>query len=134
MSRLLLVAGTILVVVGVLAVSNPNLADPPASPPRLLRHVVLFRFKTEATPEQIRAVEQAFAALPAKIPQIREFEWGTNNSPEDHAQGYTHCFLVTFHSETDRAAYLPHPEHQKFVQVLLPILDAVHVVDYWATR
>lgn len=134
MRRLLLLAVTACFVLGVLVMSNPNLAQTPAAPPKLLRHVVLFKFKADATPEQIRTVERAFAALPSKIPQMRDFEWGTNNSPEDHAQGYTHCFLVTFHSEEDRAAYLPHPEHQKFVQLLLPILDAVHVVDYWATR
>ena len=32
-----------------------------------LRHVVLFKFKESATPANIHAVEEAFAALPAKI-------------------------------------------------------------------
>ena len=61
--------------------------------------------------------------MPQKIDAIHDYEWGTNNSPEDHAKGYTHCFLVTFKSEADRDAYLPHPAHQAFVKVLLQILD-----------
>ena len=34
--------------------------------------------------------------LPSKIDAIKDFEWGTNNSPENLAQGFTHCFFVTF--------------------------------------
>ncbi len=33
-----------------------------SSPNRVLRHVVLFSFKHDATPEQIRQVEEAFCA------------------------------------------------------------------------
>lgn len=96
-----------------------------------LRHVVMFKFKDSATPEQIQKVEEAFAALPKKIPEIIDFEWGTNNSPEGLSQGLTHCFLLTFEDEAGRAVYLPHPEHKKFGKVLRPILDKVVVVDYF---
>jgi hypothetical protein len=98
---------------------------------KLLRHVVLFSFKTGSTPEQIKAVETAFAALPQKIKQIKSFEWGTNNSPENLDQGFTHCFFVSFASEEDRAIYLPHPDHKAFGEVLKPVLDKVLVIDYW---
>jgi hypothetical protein len=109
-------------------------ADNADKPEKLLRHVVLFKFKESATQEQIDEVVKGFGELPQKIDAIHDYEWGTNNSPEDHAKGYTHCFLVTFKSEADRDAYLPHPAHQAFVKILLPILDEVHVVDYWAQR
>lgn len=98
---------------------------------KLLRHVVLFSFKTGSTPEQIKAVETAFEALPQKIKQVKAFEWGTNNSPENLNQGFTHCFFVSFASEADRSIYLPHPDHQAFVEILKPILDKVLVIDYW---
>jgi hypothetical protein len=98
---------------------------------RLLRHVVLFSFQETATPEQIRDVEEAFAALPGKISEIHDFEWGTDVSVENISRGYTHCFLVTFRSEADRDAYLPHPDHREFGKVLSPILQNVIVVDYW---
>lgn len=98
---------------------------------RLLRHVVLFKFKSTATPAQIAEVEQAFGQLPSKIKEIRSYEWGTDISPEQLSQGFTHCFLVTFASEADRDAYLPHPAHKEFVSLLKPVLEEALVVDYW---
>lgn len=101
-------------------------------PSSLLRHVVLFKFKEEATSEQIDEVVQAFAALPSKISEIYAYEAGTNNSPEGLNHGYEHCFIVTFLSEEDRAVYLDHPDHLAFVDILLPILEEPTVIDYWA--
>lgn len=99
-----------------------------------LRHVVLFSFKSTSTAADVKKVEDAFRALPAKIKEISAFEWGTNNSPENLNQGFTHCFLVSFRSEKDREVYLPHPAHKAFVDVLKPHLDKVLVVDYWAGK
>ena len=96
-----------------------------------LKHAVFFKFKDDADAAEIRKVEQAFAALPGKIDSIKAFEWGTNNSPESHDDGFTHCFMVTFDSEAGRDAYLPHPDHLAFVEVLKPVLDKVRVIDFW---
>ena len=100
-------------------------------PDKVLRHVVLFKFKEGTDPARIEASERAFAALPAKIPEVRGFEWGMNNSPEGLDKGLTHCYLITFNSEEDRTTYLPHPDHQAFVKTLDGIIDDVVVVDYW---
>jgi hypothetical protein len=54
-----------------------------------------------------------------------------NNSPENLNQGLTHCFFLSFESERDRDAYLPHPAHKEFGKLLGPYLDKVVVVDYW---
>ena len=102
------------------------------TPDSLLRHAVLFSFKEDSYPEGARAVEEAFLALPGKIPEIHDFEWGTNNSPEGLDKGFTHLFFVTFKSEAGREVYLPHPAHQAFVEVLKPHLEEVLVLDYWA--
>ena len=97
----------------------------------LLRHVVLFKFKDSTAQADIKKVEDAFSALPGKIPEIIGYEWGTNNSPEGLEKGLTHCFFLTFKSEEDRAIYLPHPDHKAFGDVLGPHLDDVLVIDYW---
>ncbi len=115
----------------IIASMAPSIAQKKAAPQKLLRHVVMFSYKEGSTPEQIKAVKDAFAALPKKIPQIKSFEWGINNSPENLAQGFTHCFFLSFASEKDRAVYLPHPDHKAFGQILRPILDKVLVFDYW---
>jgi hypothetical protein len=101
-------------------------------PQKPLQHAVFFKFKDDAARADIKKVEDAFVALPAKIDSIRAFEWGINNSPEKHDAGFTHCFLVTFDSEEGRQKYLPHPDHKAFVEVLKPVLDSVRVVDFWA--
>lgn len=97
----------------------------------VLRHVVLFKFKEDASAEKIKIVEKAFNALPSKIPQIISYEWGLNNSPEGLDKGFTHCYFLTFASEEDRAIYLPHPDHKAFGANLGDILDDVLVIDYW---
>jgi len=101
---------------------------------KVLRHVVLFKFKDAATPEDIKKVEDAFGALADKISLIKDYEWGINSSPENLNQELTHCFFVTFASDKDRDDYLVHPDHVAFVEVLKPHLDKVTVVDYWTTN
>jgi hypothetical protein len=103
---------------------NPNLGK--------LRHVVLFQFKEGTKADEIKKIEGEFRALRSKIPTVVDYEWGTNNSPEGLADGFTHCFLVTFDDEKGRAVYLPHPAHQEYVGILKPHLEKVLVIDYVA--
>lgn len=106
--------------------------EKPTTKEKLLRHVVLFKFKDEASEEDVNKLNDAFNALPKAIPVIKDFEWGINDSPEDFHQDFTHCYLLTFASEEDRdSIYTPHPQHQAFVKSLGPHLEKVFVVDYW---
>jgi Stress responsive A/B Barrel Domain len=97
-----------------------------------VRHIVVFKYKPTATPEQIQQVTDAFRGLQKKIPGIVAFEDGVNNSPENKNQGFTHIYMVTFESAAARDAYLPHPEHKKFGELLgtLGVVADVFVVDY----
>jgi len=96
-----------------------------------LRHVVLFKFKETSSEEEIQEVEEAFNALPSKISEIKDYEWGINNSPEGLNKGLTHCYFLTFDTEKDRDAYLPHPDHVAFTEIAGPHIADVLVVDYW---
>ena len=97
-----------------------------------VRHVVAFKYKADATPEQIERVNEAFRSLQDRIPGILSFEYGTNESPEGKNHGFTHLYLLTFESAAARDAYLPHPEHAAFGEMLggLDILEDVFVIDY----
>ena len=86
-----------------------------------IRHLVLLRFQPSVAADHIRHIEQEFCKLRSKISAVQALEWGTNNSPEGLAKGFTHCFNLTFADDAARAAYLPHPEHQE----LLPEPDLV---------
>lgn len=101
---------------------------------RVLRHVVLYKFKPEVNKAQLQEVIDAFAALPAKIDAIIDFEHGENISREGKSEGLTHCFAVTFRDETGRDAYLKHPAHLAYVDVVRDRREAVIVFDYWAER
>ena len=105
------------------------------APAGAVRHVVVFRFKPDASAEKIRQVTEALVALKDKIPGILAMEHGVNNSPEKLNQGFTHVFQVTFANAAARDAYLPHPAHKAFGSLLgsLGILDGVFVVDYAPT-
>lgn len=100
-------------------------------PGRVLRHIVLYKFKENATPQQVQEVIDVFAALPKKIDIILGFEHGTDVSPEGKSEGFTHCFLVSFRSEEDRDAYLAHPAHQEYVKIVRDRREKVIVFDYW---
>lgn len=117
-----------------LAAFQAPAAQTTATSERVLRHVVLFKFKAEVTSEQVQEVIDEFRKLSTKIDSVKGFEWGTDVSPEKLADGFTHCFFVTFADEKGRDAYLPHPAHQEFVNIAKPRLEKVLVVDYWTQR
>jgi quinol monooxygenase YgiN len=96
----------------------------------MLRHLVLLKFKAEAAPAEVEAIVQAFAALRESIDAVSGLEWGTDVSPEGLAKGFTHAFLLSFADAAARDAYLPHPDHQAFVERLQPLLADVLVIDY----
>ena len=99
-----------------------------------VRHVVHFKFKPDATAEQVQQVVAAFQALTGKIKEIESFEAGTNVSPEGLDKGFKHCWVLGFHSEKDRDIYLHHPDHVAFANLVKPLLDDVLVVDFIPTK
>ncbi|MFK7844005.1 MAG: Dabb family protein [Rhodothermales bacterium] len=99
-----------------------------------VRHVVVFKYKPEATEAQIKVITDAFRALKDQIPGITGFEYGTNNSPEGLNQDFTHVYLLTFENAEARDTYLPHPKHAAFGEILQGsgIFDGAFVIDYVA--
>ncbi len=116
----------------VFAAMSPADGMPSADAEEVVRHVVMFRYTEDASDAEIQEITEAFRALQDKIPGIVSFEHGVNNSPEDLNQGFTHAYVITFEDEAARDAYLPHPEHQQFVDMLMDsgIFEEAFVVDY----
>ncbi len=98
----------------------------------MIRHIVIFKYRNDATQEKIDALSKAFWALKESIPGIVGFEAGVNNSPENLNRGMTHVFQLTFVDAGARDAYLPHPEHKAFGDLLgqFGIVEEVFVIDY----
>ncbi|MBC7961086.1 MAG: Dabb family protein, partial [Vallitaleaceae bacterium] len=49
---------------------------------KILRHLVLFKFKDNTAQKNVREIETAFMDLKNKIDVIQSIEWGTDVSPE----------------------------------------------------
>lgn len=89
-----------------------------------VKHLVAFKFKPEVNPFQIEEINQEFKSLQKKIPGIMSVEIGSNFSDEDVSNEYTHTYMLTFASRSDKAAFIPHPEMQK-LKSFLQNLDVV---------
>lgn len=103
-------------------------------PERVLRHIVLYKFKDNLKPAELQEVIDTFNALPKKIDTIIGYEAGTNVSPEGKSDGLTHAFVVTFKDEKGRDEYLVHPAHKAYVEVVKDRRDKVVVFDYWGEK
>lgn len=101
---------------------------------KVLRHIVLYKFKDGLPAADLQEVIDTFAALPSKIDTIVGFEHGTNVSPEGKSEGLTHAFVVSFRDEAGRDVYLKHPAHLAYVDVVKNRREKVVVLDYWAAE
>jgi hypothetical protein len=120
-----------LALVTIMLTGSTLAADPPG---KVLRHVVMYKFKDSTTPAQVQEVVEAFAGLPKEVDTIIGFEHGTNVSPEGKSEGFTHVFVVTFKDEAGRETYLKHSAHDAYVQIVKDKREKVVVFDYWAGR
>lgn len=88
----------------------------------MIRHTVLMKFRPEVTQASIDEVFKALADLKTKIPGLISFHGGPYSSPEGLNQGFTHGFSMDFSSEKERDAYLPHQEHDKVKDMIIPLI------------
>ena len=102
----------------------------PTTLPGTQRHVVTFKYGDGVPADRIGDITARFAALRDSIPGITAFEHGVNNSPEGLNKDITHVYLLTFADAAARDAYLPHPAHQRFVELLDGAVEDVFVIDY----
>ena len=87
----------------------------------MFRHVALFRFTEESTPEQHRAMIDALHTMPAKIPELRAYDVSLDAGLAD---GNWHASVVAdFDDEQGWRTYTADPEHQRILAELIrPIL------------
>jgi Stress responsive A/B Barrel Domain len=98
---------------------------------RELKHAVFLKFKESATDEQVKAVEEAIAKLPSQCETIKAFEWGENNSPEKHDEGFTHCHMFTFDDPEGVKTYGATPAHQAALEKIMAVAEKGRVLDFW---
>lgn len=101
----------------------------------MIKHIVLFTFKSDITPNEINSVFNQLRHLTVVLPSLSNYSYGENCSPEHLNKGFTHAFIMDFDDAKARDAYLHHEEHQRIVRdVILPLLEngteSALVLDY----
>ena len=96
-----------------------------------LIHLVLIKFKDDIKNEEIQKVIDGSYEL-QEISAVQDLNFSNNVSPEGLTKGYTHSLTMKFSQAKDRdSIYLPHPIHQDFVKLFVPLTESVLVFDYW---
>jgi len=98
---------------------------------RELKHALFLKFKQSATSDEVKDVEEAIAKLPSQCDAVKSFEWGKNNSPEKHDDGFTHCFMFTFDDVDGLKSYVAAPAHKAVVEKILSAAEKGRVMDFW---
>ncbi|MCW6036456.1 Dabb family protein [Spirulina subsalsa FACHB-351] len=95
----------------------------------MLEHIVLFKWKPEATPDAIASILDDFNHMPGNIPEVVSVSCGENFT--NRSQGFTHGLVVRLNVPEELERYQQHPFHQKIVQEKIkPILADILAVDY----
>lgn len=88
----------------------------------MLRHVALFRFKPEATNEQIEAAMVALSTLPDKIDALRKFRFGPNAGITEGAWDF--AVVAVLDDADDYATYRDHPAHRAVLrEAIAPLIS-----------
>lgn len=90
----------------------------------MLRHVTLFRWSESTTDDDIAAIAEGLAALPAAIAEIGSFHFGRDAGVNEGA--YAFAVVADFASVDDYLVYRDHPAHQAFI--------AAHITPHVETR
>ena len=96
----------------------------------MIRHFGAFQFKPEINQNQIDECFREMAGMVEKIPGLLSVEHGPYQSDEGLNDGFTHGFIMTFDTAESRDKYLPHPEHERVRQIVVPCLERVVVFDF----
>ena len=95
----------------------------------MVEHLVLFKWKEEATPAAIEQVLEGLRSLKTKVPGIVELTCGENFTAR--SKGYTHGLAVRLQDRASLEGYGPHPEHRKILDnYITPILADILALDY----
>lgn len=94
----------------------------------MIKHVVFFKFKPEASAEARKGVVDQLRALPDKIDLIRSWEIGEDIMRS--ARAWDVIEIATFDDLGALDTYTRHDDHVEVVLKLREICEAVGSVDY----
>jgi hypothetical protein len=96
-----------------------------------LYHIVAVKFKDGTSDADKQAIGAAFRELKNKIKLVQDFAGGESVSVEKLNKDFSYCAVLTFKDIPSLKAYIEHPEHQAFVELLKKHMADVFVFDFW---
>ena len=97
----------------------------------MLRHVVMFRFKDDASSNARQSVEDGLARLPGVIEEIEAYRFGADLGLREG--NFDYCLVAEFADAEAFARYVDHSEHQRFIaERLAPVVAERVSVQYEA--
>ncbi len=95
----------------------------------MFRHVVLFTWTPDATPEQQETVARELRTLPAAIEQIRAYHVGPDAGVNEG--NYQFAVVADFDDVDDYLEYRDHPGHRAIIDKhIRPIMASRAAVQY----
>jgi hypothetical protein len=95
-----------------------------------VKHYGVFTFKEGIDDAMIANCFAEMRGMIGKIPGLLDMIHGPYESSEGLNDGFTHGFIMTFDSAASRDSYLPHPEHERVKEIVVPCLERVIVFDF----
>jgi hypothetical protein len=80
----------------------------------MIRHVVMFRWKPETTPEDVAAIEEGLSKMPSEVPEIQRYTYGADVGINEG--NFDFVVVADFATADDYVVYRDHPTHRAFIE------------------
>ena len=95
----------------------------------MFRHVVNFRWNSQSSPEHVAALEEALSGLPALLPELRRYSFGSDAGINEG--NYEFAVVAEFDNAEGYLVYRDNDEHARIIQThIAPYLDSSNVVQF----
>ncbi len=94
----------------------------------MLKHVVVSKYKKGVSESAIADMEKGLAALPQKIPEIKQFQWGRDVLHSETS--YDFALVSAFENLDALRRYQVNSAHQEIAAKLREICDSLILVDF----
>lgn len=96
----------------------------------MYKHIILFRFNADVTPERCLSMLAGLAELKKNIKEIKKFSYGVNDKNNLNGKHYRYAFIMEFENSEDRMNYQDHKLHKSYIHDHLnPYIDDAIVFD-----
>jgi hypothetical protein len=95
----------------------------------MVRHILIMKPRSDATPAAIEACREAIIGLVGRIPGLLDCHWAENFAPEERRDGLSHGFTMDFVDRPSLDAYGPHPAHKPAAALVRATFERIVVFD-----